>query len=194
MIVDEDKPLGESLASFFKKKGYLTKAIQESETAVLELAQRHYHIVVLSLEMPAIGGVPLFARIRKFDPDIVVIATTAEPSVVWAVASLKQGAFDYLMKPFPLEALQESVDRAIQAKGLLTDIEERLRVEIGQRVRELRRAKGLTLKQVASRAHHSLSLISQIEHGRCAASLSTLYKIATALGVTLSSFFEGMSR
>ena len=91
-----------------------------------------------------------------------------------------------------LKALQEAVERAIQAKGLLTDIEERLRVEIGQRVLELRRAKGLTLKQVASRAHQSLSLISQIELGKSAASISTLYKIATALEVTLSSFFEGM--
>ena len=192
LVVDEDKRLGESLISFLRKKGYEARAIQDSETALRELAPRPPHLVLLSLEMPAISGVPLFARIRELHPGIGVIAVTAEPSVASAIKAMKQDAIEYLIKPFSHEILLESVNRAVRARGLLRDLDERLRMAIGQRMRELRRAQGLTLKQLGNRANLSVSLISQIELGKTAASISTLYKIVTALGVTFSMFFGKM--
>ncbi|MFQ5458807.1 MAG: helix-turn-helix domain-containing protein, partial [Myxococcota bacterium] len=62
--------------------------------------------------------------------------------------------------------------------------------EIGRRIRDLRMEKRLSLKQLANRAGVSLSLISQVELARSAASVATLYRILTALGVTLTAFFE----
>ena len=192
LIIDEDKRLGESLVSFSRAKGYEAKTIQESEMALRALARRPPHLVLLSLEMPAISGVPLFARIREIHPGIGIIAVTGEPSVASAIEAMKQGALEYLIKPFSHEILLESVNRAVRARGLLRDLDERLRMAIGQRMRELRRAQGLTLKQLGNRANLSVSLISQIELGKSAASVSTLYKILTGLGVTFSTFFEKM--
>ena len=82
------------------------------------------------------------------------------------------------------------MDWAIKEKGLLVDLESRLNQEVGRRLRERRTAQQLTLKQLANRTGLSVSLISQIELGKSAASMSTLHKLATALQVRMTYFFE----
>ena len=79
---------------------------------------------------------------------------------------------------------------AIREKGLLVDLETRLNAEVGWRIRERRQGRKLTLKQLANRTGLSVSLISQIELGKSAASMSTLHKLATALQVKMTHFFE----
>ncbi len=84
----------------------------------------------------------------------------------------------------------QAVAEAIKAKGLHVDQDTRLNVEVGRRIRERRHACPLTLKQLANRTGLSVSLISQIELGKSAASVSTLRRVSTALGVRMSHFFE----
>ena len=115
---------------------------------------------------------------------------TDEPSVETAVATMKHRAFDYLEKPCPTEQLRNVMRAAIKEHGLLVDVEERLNEAVGERIRSRRHELGLTLKQVANRTGLSVSLISQIELGKSAASMSTLHKLATALGVPMTYFFE----
>jgi len=103
---------------------------------------------------------------------------------------MKQHAFDYLQKPIELEELRHVIDAAIREKGLLVDVETRLNQIVGKRLRERRSESTLTLKQLANRTGLSVSLISQIELGKSAASMSTLYKLATALQVRMTYFFE----
>ena len=69
-------------------------------------------------------------------------------------------------------------------------METRLNQAVGGRLRERRSAAGLTLKQLANRTGLSVSLISQIELGKSAASMSTLHKLATALQIRMTYFFE----
>ena len=115
---------------------------------------------------------------------------TGLASVEMAVATMKHQAFHYLQKPLDQEELEMVVDAAIREKGLLTDIETRLNTEVGGRIRECRKQHALTLKQLANRTGLSVSLISQIELGKSAASMSTLHKLATALQVKMTFFFE----
>ena len=82
------------------------------------------------------------------------------------------------------------IQAAIREKGLLVDLETRLNQVVGGRLRERRTAAQLTLKQLANRTGLSVSLISQIELGKSAASMSTLHKLATALQVKMTYFFE----
>jgi DNA-binding response OmpR family regulator len=107
-----------------------------------------------------------------------------------AVRTLKNQAFDYLQKPLELEELHAVVQAAIREKGLLVDLETRLNQVVGKRLREKRTAEQLTLKQLANRTGLSVSLISQIELGKSAASMSTLHKLTTALQVRMTYFFE----
>jgi two-component system, OmpR family, response regulator len=117
---------------------------------------------------------------------------TGYPSVQSAVESMKAAAFDYLQKPFDLQDLRVVLERAIHEKGLVVDAEERVNQLLGTRIRAQRKVRGLTLRQLANKTGLSVSLISQIELGKSAASVATLRKLATALGVSLSTLFEGV--
>ena len=80
----------------------------------------------------------------------------------------------------------------MREKGLCLDAELRLNRALGARLRTLRKERQLTLKQLAGKTALSVSLISQIELGKSAASVSTLRKLAAALASTLSDLFQGM--
>ena len=82
------------------------------------------------------------------------------------------------------------VEEAIRDRGLLVDLETHLNSEVGRRIRTQRHESELTLKQLANRTGLSVSLISQIELGKSAASMSTIHKLAAALGVKITYFFE----
>jgi DNA-binding NtrC family response regulator len=115
---------------------------------------------------------------------------TGQPSVETAVATMKHRAFDYLKKPLEMGELRPVLRDAIREHGLLVDVEKQLNSMVGERARTRRHEIGLTLKQVANRTGLSVSLISQVELGKSAASVLTLHKLATALGVKMTYFFE----
>ena len=192
LVVDDDKDVCDYLKELLTEEGFKVKATTDPTQVIGYLKKDRYHLVLLDLKMPKLGGVELMRQIRRMDSDIIVIILTAYPSVESAIETMKQDAFDYLQKPFKVEELRDVITNAVRAKGLLTNLEERLNTEIGRRVRELRQEQKLTLKQLASRTGLSVSLISQIELAKSAASISTLYKVVTALGATFSTFFEGV--
>jgi DNA-binding NtrC family response regulator len=115
---------------------------------------------------------------------------TGRPSVETAVATMKHRAFDCLKKPFEIGELRPVLRDAIREHGLLLDVEKRLNAMVGERARTRRHEMELTLKQVANRTGLSVSLISQIELGKSAASVLTLHKLSTALGIKMTYFFE----
>ena len=134
--------------------------------------------------------IDLLEKIRSADSDICVVTMTAMPTVDVAVRAMKQAAFDYVQKPLAMEEVRAVIHAAIREKGLLVDLESRLNQQVGRRLRERRTAEQLTLKQLANRTGLSVSLISQIELGKSAASMSTMHKLAAALGVKMTFFFE----
>ena len=103
---------------------------------------------------------------------------------------MKHQAFHYLQKPIDDEEVVAVVQDAIKDRGLLVDLETHLNTEIGRRARAKRHESQLTLKQLANRTGLSVSLISQIELGKSAASMSTMHKLAASLGVRMTYFFE----
>jgi DNA-binding response OmpR family regulator len=164
--------------------------VTDPDQVVHEIKQGRFQLVILDVSPPEGRGVELLERIRSADSDICVIAMTEMPTVETAVRTLKNQAFDYLQKPLEMEELHAVVQAAIREKGLLVDLETRLNLVVGTRLREKRTAAQLTLKQLANRTGLSVSLISQIELGKSAASMSTLHKLATALRVRMTYFFE----
>lgn len=190
LVVDRDPKTTDPLGAFLGSSGYAVRAVHEGGEALAEVKRGRYQIVILDLETERSDGTGLLREIRAIDSDLCVIAITAAPSVKSAVSSMKSRAFDYLCKPLDLEELHRVLGEAIRENGLLIDVEQKLNIELGRRVRERRTDRGLTLKQLANRTSLSVSLISQIELGKSAASLSTLQKLATALGVRMTYFFE----
>ena len=190
LIVDDDPDVCEYLERFLSKDGYEVTTIGNPNKVLDELKDKTYQIIVLDLKMPGLSGEQLLRQIRGVDSDICIIIYTGYPSVDSAVETMKQHVFDYIKKPFNIEDFRAVIRRAIQEKGLIMTPEAWLNQEIGLRIRGLRKKKNLTLKQLANRTGLSVSLISQIELAKTSASVSTLYKLASALGIKIGHFFS----
>jgi DNA-binding NtrC family response regulator len=190
LVVDSDEGTTLEIKDMLTEGGYQVHVLSDPSRVVEEVRRGRFQLVLLDVSPPADRGVDLLQQIRAVDSDVCVIAMTALPTVEVAVRTLKYQAFDYLQKPLAAEELHAVLQAAIREKGLLVDIEERLNQVVGGRLRERRKALDLTLKQLANRTGLSVSLISQIELGKSAASMCTLHKLSAALGVRMTYFFE----
>ena len=190
LVVDHDEGSNVQIKDALTSEGYQAEVLTDPEQVVEEVKRGRYQMVILDVSPPEGRGIELLERIRSADSDICVIAMTGLPTVEAAVRTLKNHAFDYLQKPLEMEELLTVIQGAIREKGLLVDLETRLNQLVGKRLREKRSGAQLTLKQLANRTGLSVSLISQIELGKSAASMSTLHKLATALQVRMTYFFE----
>ncbi len=192
LVVDDDEDICLYLREFLTREGFKVQTVSKPAEALVEIRQGRHQIVLLDVVLPGVEGVELLRQVRAIDSDICVVVMTGYPSVQSAVDSMKAAAFDYLQKPFDLEQLRAVMDRAIREKGLVVDLEERVNQMLGARIRALRKGRSLTLRQLANKTALSVSLISQIELGKSAASVATLRKLAAALGVSLSVLFDGV--
>jgi DNA-binding NtrC family response regulator len=190
LVVDRDEATNLELKDLLTEQGYQAHVLTDPDQVVEEVKRGRVQLVLIDVSPPSDHAVELLGRIRAADSDICVIGMTAMPTVDVAVRTMKAQAFDYLAKPLAPEELRAVIQAAIKEKGLLVDLESRLNQEVGRRLRERRTGQQLTLKQLANRTGLSVSLISQIELGKSAASMSTLHKLSTALGVKMTFFFE----
>jgi two-component system, OmpR family, response regulator len=189
LVVDDDRAICDYMETFLTKDGFEVKSLNDPSSAPEEVKTGGYHLVVLDLMMPKMDGLQVLERIRKVDNDVAVVIFTGYPSLETAVQSMKLDAVDYLKKPFNPEEFRVVVDRVMRKKGLLRTPEENLHRVIGETIRNLRKDRALTLKQMARRTGLSVSLLSQIERAESSASISSLYKIAVALDARIRDLF-----
>ncbi len=189
LVVDDDKDVCEYLEDFLSHDGYRVKTIYDPTLALEELKQDDFHVVILDLMMPKLSGIDLLSRIRKLDDDLAVVILTGYPSLDSATASIEHNVSAYIKKPFSIDEFREVLQRIAKKKGLVLRREDALHVTIGRNIRELRKKGGLTLKQMSRRTNLSVSLLSQIERAESSASVSSLFKIATALDVPITHLF-----
>ncbi len=191
LVVDDDKDYNAYLTKFLLDEGYIVKGITKPLDTISTLEHEKVHIVILDLKMPHISGTELLKQIKSKFQNICVIILTGYPSFNTAVETMKFDAFDYLKKPFDLNDLRKSLSNAQKAYCLIGDSKNRLKASVGKKLKFLRKSRKITQKQLANRTGLSPSLLSQIENGQIAASLSTLDKLSSALNIKMSYFLEG---
>jgi DNA-binding NtrC family response regulator len=189
LVVDDDKDVCEYLQDFLTADGYSVSCVNDPTQALDALREREYHVCVLDLMMPKLSGIDLLEQIRKVDDDIAVIILTGYPSLETATASIEHEVSAYIRKPFSIDEFREAIARIAKKKGLVLRREDELHLTIGKNIRELRKSRGLTLKQMSRRTKLSVSLLSQIERAESSASVSSLFKVATALDVKITELF-----
>lgn len=189
LVVDDDPDVREYLRDFLTSEGYGVTVVEDSTAVVDELKKGDYHVVVLDLMMPKLSGIDLLGRIREVDDDVAVIILTGFPSLETAASSIEHDVSAYIRKPFAVKDFREAIQRISKKKGLLLRREDELHATIGRTIRELRKSRGLTLKQLARRTELSVSLLSQLERAESSASVSSLFKVATALDVRITELF-----
>ena len=189
IVIDDDAAIRDLLETVLTRDGFEVTCLDDPTKADAEVRAGRFHLCLLDIMMPHQDGLETLRKIRKIDKDLAVVMVTGYPSLDTAVQSMKLDALDYLRKPFTVEELRAVVDRVLKKKGLSRTPEEQLHRTIGDTIRNLRKEKDLTLKQMAKRTGLSVSLLSQIERAESSASISSLYKIAVALDARIQDLF-----
>ena len=124
LVVDDDSPIRNACSEIAASLGFITQTAESVATARLALAHSSIDILLLDLKLPGGGGLSLLEDIRVQHPQTIVVIMTAFATVNSAVESMRIGAGDYLTKPFTLEELSATLERAAQRRAF--DVESRL--------------------------------------------------------------------
>jgi len=189
LVVDDDQDVCEYLQDFLTSEGYSVTVVNDPTRTLEVMKTAEFHVVVLDLMMPKLSGIDLLHQIRQADDDVAVIILTGYPSLETATSSIEHDVSAYIKKPFSIADFREAIGRIAKKKGLILRREDELHATIGRSIRELRKARSLTLKQMSRRTNLSVSLLSQIERAESSASVSSLFKVATALDVKITDLF-----
>ncbi len=131
LIVDDDPVVRDSLSRWFESEDFETGACDGGAAALRELGQRSYEVALLDIKMPGIDGIELQQRLHELEPEMPVIIMTGYATVETAVRALKNGAYDYITKPFDPDDLVRLVDRALAQRAAVREVD-RLRESLGQ--------------------------------------------------------------
>jgi len=118
LIVDDKEMMRDSVGATLSRRGHQVVAASSGRAAIDKLAARRVDAVVTDLQMPGMDGLELLEEIRRLDEDLPVVVMTAFGSIETAVHAMKQGAWDYVTKPFSGDELAVTVERAIEHRAL----------------------------------------------------------------------------
>src|SRR5207253_791722 len=109
------------LGEILTHEGFDVITQTDPERAAALAQKQFFDLVICDLKMPKIDGIELLQRLRRIHPDLTVIIMTAYGTIETAVKAMRQGAFDYVTKPFSKEQLLITVQRAIKNLELLRE-------------------------------------------------------------------------
>ena len=113
LIVDDDDAVRDVLYDLFSEE-HLCHAASSAEQALAFIREQPYDVVITDISMPGLSGVELLGHLRQSQPGTPVIVITGIGDRAHAEGLMRLGAFDYILKPFRLEAIEASVKRALE--------------------------------------------------------------------------------
>ncbi|MFZ3200400.1 MAG: response regulator, partial [Candidatus Acidiferrales bacterium] len=116
LIVDDELIVRDSLGKWFREEGYSVNTAESASEALSFMAERPIDLALVDIKMPGTDGIELQRRIKEVAPETIVIIMTGYASVETAVAALKNGAYDYVMKPFDPDDIAHTVRNALAHK------------------------------------------------------------------------------
>ncbi len=129
LIVDDEKLMRISLESQLKKEGYNVKSVDNALDGLKMVKSEEYDIVVTDLRLSGMSGMDFLKEIKKHNQEIIVVIMTAYGTLESAVSAIKEGAYDYIAKPFSTDELIIKLQRALYYKNTTAEVN-RLRREI----------------------------------------------------------------
>jgi len=120
LIVDDDKSIRYSLKRMLEENFSVLTA-QNGDEALSRLKESLPDLILMDIKMPGRSGIEVLKEIKLIDPKSLVILMTAYGTTETAIEAMKYGAFDYILKPFPIPQMKELVQKAIALRKLMKD-------------------------------------------------------------------------
>ncbi len=131
LIVDDEVPVMTALRNTLRDEGYHVEGVSSGAKALQELASGAFDLILTDLMMPKMDGIELVTKALAIDPFLAAIVMTGHGTITTAVGAMRQGAFDYITKPFKLGAILPILERALAVRRL-----KKQNAELEQRVRD----------------------------------------------------------
>jgi DNA-binding NtrC family response regulator len=147
LLVDDERDALDAGRQALQRERYVVDTAGTPGEALDRVRAQSFDVVILDLRMPEMSGIELLRLVRKLDPDVAVIMVTGYATVETAVEAMKEGAADYLQKPFTPDDLRLSVRRALERQELLRENRE-LRERLGGRAEPAMVGDSPTMREV----------------------------------------------
>ena len=118
LVVDDDAAIREALSRTLEKFGYEVVLAEDGQAGLDRLREGRVHILLADLQMPKVSGQELLRAAKTLAPDVEVIVITGHGSVEDAVEAMKEGAYDFITKPFKRVQLEQTIRRAAEKQTL----------------------------------------------------------------------------
>jgi DNA-binding NtrC family response regulator len=114
LIVDDELILRESLAGWLLRDGHTVDTASSGEEALEKLKEARFDIMLVDIKMEGISGLDVLQHVKENDPDVAIVMITAYGSIPTAIEAMKNGAYDYMLKPFDPNELGVLIDKIIK--------------------------------------------------------------------------------
>jgi two-component system response regulator PilR (NtrC family) len=118
LVVDDERSMRDFITILLRKHGHVVETADDGEAALRLLGEREYDLVLTDLKMPGAGGLEVLAEVKRRDPSTQVILMTAYASTDTALRAMKEGARDYVTKPFKVDELLLQIEKALDVRRL----------------------------------------------------------------------------
>lgn len=122
LIVEDEKLIRWSLRQRFQEEGYVVEDAETGADGLAKLARAVFDLVMLDYKLPDMTGLDVLRKVREEDSDVVVLMMTAFSNVENAVEAMRLGAFDYISKPFKMDALMVTINKALETTQLRREV------------------------------------------------------------------------
>ena len=168
LVVDDEAEIRSLLAAVLQNKGYEVVTAEDGAAALQAVPRERPAVILMDLSMPRLNGMDALPEIKRLDGEVPVIICTAHADLATAVRAMKLGAYDYLTKPFDVELLILTLERAVERHRLHSRIEELKRQGQGSSLAERMggsRAIAQVIQQVTQVAESNFTVLVQGETG-----------------------------
>lgn len=118
LVVDNEKSMRDFLSIVLKKEGYSVETAEDGDHALKCFEKDIYDLVLTDIKMPRMGGLDLLKALKSVSPETVTVMMTAFASTETAIEAMKEGAYDYLTKPFQIDEVKLIIKNALERKKL----------------------------------------------------------------------------
>lgn len=166
LIADDEPFVLDSVSLLLEKYGYRVVACSNATEAMEKFSEDNFDVVLTDIKMPAVSGIELLEKISSVSPDTPVILMTAFADITTAIDAIKKRAFDFIIKPYHIDQLLNSIEKAMKFNRLLKleedykSLLEEFNLELETMVSE--RTMSLMALTVADRVRNPASTIGQI--------------------------------
>ncbi|NIQ37161.1 MAG: response regulator [Proteobacteria bacterium] len=121
LVVDDELSMREFLEIMLTKEGYQVRTATDGRKALALAEKELFDLAILDIRMPKMDGIETLVGLKEISPETVALMITAYASTDTAVQAMKQGAYDYITKPFKIEEIKMTIQKALEKKSLETE-------------------------------------------------------------------------